>query len=102
MFGEVDPSFRWVDGAMPAAGFDAGREREAGDGVADHLALTATEAADGIAHEQNLGEVVAAQGRAAEGLAGAELALNRNAVVGVESEVGSALVRGVRMLFSSA
>lgn len=86
---------------MPAARLDAGREREAGDCVADHLALTATEAADGIAHEQNLGEVVAAQGGAAEGLAGAELALNRNAVVGVESEVGS-LVRGVRALLSSA
>ena len=101
MFGEVDPAFRWVDGAMPAAGLDAGRERKAGDGVADHLPLTAAEAADGIAHEQNLGEVVAAQSGAAEGLAGAELALNRNAVVGVESEVGS-FVRGVRTLFSSA
>ena len=68
---------------MPAAGFDAGREGEAGDGETDHLALTAAEAADGIAHEQYLAEVVAAQGGAAEALAGAELALDRHPVVGV-------------------
>ena len=68
-------------------------------GVADHLALTAAEAADGIAHEQNLGEVVAAQRGAAEGLAGAELALDRNAVVGVESEVGVFCARSEGALF---
>jgi hypothetical protein len=68
---------------MPAAGFDAGREGEAGDGVTDHLALTTAEAADGIAHEQDLAEIVAAQSGAAELLAGAELALDRNPVVGV-------------------
>lgn len=66
MFGEVDPALGWVDGAVSAARLDAGRDGEAGDGVADHLALTAAEAADGIAHEQNLGEVFAAQAGAAE------------------------------------
>jgi hypothetical protein len=40
--------------------FDAGRERETGDGKADQLTLAAAEAADGIAHEKDLGEVVAA------------------------------------------
>ena len=83
MPGEVDPSLGWVNGVVPAPGLDAGREGEAGDGVADHLALTATEAADGIAHEQDLGEVFAAEGGAAEVLAGAELALDRHAMVGI-------------------
>jgi hypothetical protein len=83
MFGEVDPASRWINGTMPAAGFDAGREGEAGDGVTHHLALTAAEAPDGIAHEQDLAEIVAAQSGAAELLARAELALDRDAVVGV-------------------
>jgi hypothetical protein len=68
---------------MPAPRLDAGREREAGDGEADQLALTAAKAADGIAHEKDLGEVVSAQGGAAEGLAGTELALDRDAVAWV-------------------
>jgi len=50
MFGEVDPAGGWVDGAVLSPRLDAGGEREAGDGVADHLALSAAEAADGIAH----------------------------------------------------
>jgi len=50
MFGKVDPSSRWVDGAMLPPRLDAGREREAGDGEADELTLTAAEAANGIAH----------------------------------------------------
>ena len=83
MASEIDPALGWVNRAMPAAWLDAGREREAGDGVTDHLALATAEAADGIAHEQNLGKIVAAQGGAAEVLAGAELALDRNPVVGV-------------------
>jgi hypothetical protein len=87
---------------MPAARFDAGRESEAGDGVTDHLALTAAEAADGIAHEQDLREVFAAQGGTAEVLAGAELTMDRDTVVGVQSEIRSAAVRGVGSLsFSS-
>jgi hypothetical protein len=65
---------------MPAAGFDAGRDGEAGDGVADHLALTTAETADGIAHEQDLGEIIATQGGTAEVPAGTELALNLYAV----------------------
>jgi len=83
MASEIDPALGWVNRAMPAAWLDAGREREAGDGVTDHLALATAEAADGIAHEQNLGKIVAAQGGAAEVLAGAELTLDRNTVVGV-------------------
>lgn len=79
MFGEVDPAFRGVDGAMPAAGFDAGRDGETGDGVADHLALTAAETTDGIAHEQDLGEVITAESRAAKVFSDAELALNLDA-----------------------
>jgi hypothetical protein len=92
MPGEVDPAFRWIDGTMLAAGLDAGREREACDGVADHLPLAAAEAANGVAHEQNLGEVVAAQSGTAEALTGAELTLNRHTVVGIYSEVRCALV----------
>lgn len=80
VFGEVDPLFGGVDGAMPAAGFDAGRDGEAGDGVADHLALAAAETADGIAHEQDLSEVIAAEGGAAKVFSDAELALNLHAV----------------------
>ena len=102
MFGEVDPASRWVDGAVFSSRFDAGREREAGDGEADHLALTAAEAADGITHEKDLGEVVATQGGATECLAGTELALNRNTVAGVQSEVGGVAVRGVRVVLPSA
>jgi hypothetical protein len=87
---------------MLASRFDAGREREAGDGEADQLALTATEAADGIAHEKDMGEVIAAQGGAAECLAGTELALDWNTVARVQPEVRGAAVRGVRVLFPSA
>lgn len=95
MFGEVNPTLGWVHRAVPAAGFDAGRDGEAGDGVTDHLTLTAAEAADRIAHEENLGEVFAAQGRAAEVFSGAELALDGNTVVGVQSEVRGAFLGGV-------
>jgi hypothetical protein len=68
---------------MPAPRLKAGGIGEAGDGVADQLALAAAEAADRIAHEHNLGEVIATQGGAAEALAGTKLALDLNAVVGV-------------------
>jgi hypothetical protein len=102
MPGEVNPALGRVEGAMPAAGLDAGRDGEAGDGVTDHLALTAAYTADGVAHEENLSEVVTAQRGAAEVLAGAELALNGDAVVGVNSEVRSAFVRGVRVIFPAA
>jgi hypothetical protein len=87
---------------MLSSRFDAGREREAGDGEADKLTLTAAEAADGIAHEKDLGEVVAAQGGATECLAGTELALDRNTVTRVQPEVRGMAVRRVRVLFSSA
>ena len=83
MAGEIDPSLGWVEGPVPAAGLDAGRDGQAGDGVTDHLALTTAETADGIAHEQNLSEVVAAQGGTAKALTGTELALDRDTVVGV-------------------
>jgi hypothetical protein len=102
MASEVDPAFRGIDGTVPAPGLDAGRECKAGDRVTDHLALTAAEAANGIAHEEKLGDVFAAQGGAAEVLAGAELTLNRHTVIGIHSEIGSAVVRGVRTFFSSA
>jgi hypothetical protein len=69
MPGKVDPTFGWVNGAMPAPRPDARRDCEACDGVTDHLALTAADTANGIAHEQNLADIVAAQGRAAEALA---------------------------------
>jgi hypothetical protein len=101
MPGEVDPTLGWIDGAVPAAGLDAGRQRKAGDGVADQLALAATEAANGIAHEQDLGEVFAAQGGTAELLAGAELTLDRYAVVGVYTEIGGGIARRVRAMSSS-
>jgi len=97
MASEIDPALGWVNRAMPAAGLDAGREREAGDGVTDHLALAAAEATDGIAHEQNLGKIVAAQGGTTEALAGAELTLDRDTVVGVCPEVRGAVLR-VRVL----
>jgi hypothetical protein len=87
---------------MSAARLDAGREGEAGNGVADHLALTAAEAADGIAHEKDLGEVIAAQGGAPECLAGAILALDRDTVAGVLTEVRGAVVRGVGVLLATA
>jgi hypothetical protein len=83
VFGEVDPAFGGIDGAMPATGFDAGRDGEAGDGVTDHLALTAAKTTDGIAHEQDLGEVITAEGGAAKVFAGAELTLDLDAVQGV-------------------
>ena len=87
---------------MLSSWFDAGGKREAGDGEADKLTLTAAEAADGIAHEKDLGEVVAAQGGATECLAGTELALNRDTVTRVPPEVRGMAVRRVRVLFSSA
>ena len=87
---------------MLSSWFDAGREREAGDGEADKLTLAAAEAADRIAHEKDLSEVVAAQGGAAERLAGTELALDRNAVTRVQPKVRGVAVRRVRVLFSSA
>jgi hypothetical protein len=51
MAGEVDPAFGGVDGAMPAAWFDARRDGQAGDSEACQLTLTAAEATDRIAHE---------------------------------------------------
>ena len=63
---------------------DAGGEREAGDGEADHLALAAAEAADGITHEKDLVEVVTAQGGAAKCLAGTELTLDGDAVARIQ------------------
>ena len=99
MFGEVDPARGGVGGALLSPGLDAGRERDAGDGEAHELALTAAEAADGIAHEKDLGEVIAAQSGAAERLAGAELALDGNAVARVQSKVRG---RGAGVLSPSA
>ena len=87
---------------MLSSRFDAGRERETGDGEADKLTLTAAEAADRIAHEKDLGEVVAAQRGATECLAGTELALDRDTVTRVQPEVRGMVVRRVRVLFSSA
>jgi len=87
---EVDPASGWIDRAMPAAGLEAGRDGETSDGEACHLPLSAAETADGVAHEQDLSEVVAAQGRAAKVLAGAELALNRDAVIGIQAKIGNA------------
>jgi len=83
--GEINPTLGWVNGAVPASGFYAGRDGKARNGVANHLALTAAEATDRIAHQQNLWEVLAAERGAAEALAGTELTLNRYAVVGVEA-----------------
>jgi len=87
---------------MLSSWFDAGRKREAGDGEADKLTLTAAEAPDRIAHEKDLGEVVAAQGGSPECLAGTELALDRNTVKRVQPEVRGMAVRRVRVFFSSA
>ena len=87
---------------MLSSRLDAGRERDASDGEADQLALTAAEAADGIAHEKDLSEVVAAQGGATERLAGTELALDGDAVERIEPQVRSVAVRGVRVLLPSA
>jgi len=48
----------WIgSGAGWSLGFDAGGERDAGDGEADHLTLAAAKAADRIAHEDELNEV---------------------------------------------
>jgi hypothetical protein len=102
MFREVDPASRWVDGAVFSPRLDARRQGEAGDGEADQLALTATEAADGIAHEKDLSEVIAAQCGTPKSLAGTELALDRDTVARIESEVRSMTVRGMRVLFPSA
>jgi hypothetical protein len=93
MFGEVDPASGWIHGAMPTARLVAGRDGETSDGVACHLALAAAETTDGVAHEQDLSEVVAAQGGATKVLAGAELALNRNAVIGIQAKVGNVFGR---------
>lgn len=98
MASEVDPALGWVEGPVSAAGFDARGDSEAGDGVTNHLALAAAQAADRIAHEEDLGKVVAAQRGTAEVLAGTELALDGDAVVRVDSEIGSAFVRGVRVV----
>ena len=102
MFGEVDPAGRWVDGAMLSPRLDTGREREAGDGEADELTLTAAEAADRITHEKDLSEVIAAQGGAPECLAGTKLASDGYTVARVQSKVRSMDVRGVRVLSPSA
>ena len=87
VFGEVDPALGGVDGAMAAAGFDAGGEGEAGYGVAHPLALAAAETANGVAHQHDLAEVIGAERGAAKFIAGAELALDGDAVVGVQSEI---------------
>jgi hypothetical protein len=87
---------------MSAAWLDAGRDGETGDSVTDHLALTAAYTADGVAHEENLSEIVTTQRGAAEVLAGAELALDRDTVIRVHSEVRGAFVRGVRVILPSA
>ena len=102
MAGEVDPAFGWVDGVMPAAWFDARRDRQAGDSEACQLTLTTAKAADRIAHEEDLGEVFTAQGRAAKLLSGAELTLDRNAMVGVQSQIRDAFFGGVRAVSPSA
>jgi hypothetical protein len=86
---------------MSAPGLKAGREGQAGDGVTDQLALSAAEAADRIAHEHDLGEVIAAQRGTAKALAGTKLALDRNAMVGVNPEVRGVGAR-VRMLCPSS
>jgi hypothetical protein len=101
MPGKVDPTLGWVNGPMSATRPDTRREGEACDRVTDHLALTAADTANGIAHEQKLADIVAAQGGAAEALAGAELTLDRNAVVGVHSEVRGPILR-VGMVSPSA
>ena len=77
---------------------DAGWERDAGDGEADHLTLTAAEAANGIAHEEEIGKVVSAQGGTAEALGGAELALDRHTVERVYTEVRGTVARRVSVL----
>ena len=102
MFGEVDPSSRWVDGAMLSSRFDAGRERKAGNGEAHQLALTAAEAANWIAHEKYLGEIIAPQCRAAKSLARTELTLDRHTGARVQSQVRSVTVGRMRVLFPSA
>ena len=80
---------------MPAARFYAGRDGQACDGVADHLTLTATDTADGVAHQEDLGKVVATECGSAKALAGAELTLDRDAMVGVNSKVRGAAGGGV-------
>ena len=72
---------------MLSSRFDAGREREAGDGEADQLALTAAEAPDGIAHEKDMSEIISAQCGASKSLAGTELTLDWDTVARVQSEV---------------
>jgi hypothetical protein len=102
MAGEVDPAFGWVDGVMLAAWFDTRRDRQTGDSEACQLTLTAPEATDRIAHQEDLGEVFTAQGRAAKLLAGAELTLDGNAMVRVQSQVRDAFLGGVRAVSPSA
>jgi hypothetical protein len=102
MFGEVNPASRWVNGAVLSSRFNTGREREAGDGEAHQLALTAAEAADGIAHQKYLGEVISAQCGTPKSLAGTKLALDRNPVARVQSEIRGMSVRGMGVLFPSA
>ena len=91
--GEIDPTLRWVDGPVSASRLYAGRDGKTCDGVADHLALTAAETTDWVTHEQDLWEVLASECRAAKALAGTELTLNRYAVVGVEAQIRSTVVR---------
>ena len=51
------PVFRGGDFKRVFLRAAAGRERDAGDGEADHLTLTAAQAADRVAHEEDLFEI---------------------------------------------
>jgi hypothetical protein len=101
VFGEVDPSLGGVDGAVAPTRLDAGGDGEARYGVADHLALAAADAANGIAHEEDFAEVFGPEGGTAKLLSGAELALDSDAVIGVEAKVRS-LVRRLASFSASA
>lgn len=72
-FGPVLPG---VFGADRTSVFGQRRERDAGNGEADHLALAATEAANRVAHKDYLPEIFRAQAGAAEGLARTVFALD--------------------------
>src|ERR1700722_17599034 len=80
---------------------DAGRERDAGDGEADHLPLAAALAADGGAHEEDRSEVRGTKGGAAEGLIGAIQAAERDSAGGGQVAVDGVVVRGVRTIFAA-
>lgn len=58
---------------------DVRRDRDAGDGEADGLALGAAGAANGISHEQELRDIASAKAGAAKGLSDTELALQGDA-----------------------